>query len=155
MTVNIKALVHGLGKTYQQIIEEGLIPYKTEPSATSGELTLHLEMAKEGVFLSFLREGRILKEISLRIQHDKVKNWMFPNELPFGLKKTMNRSQVHAVFGPPLRSSEPKVIMRRALGRADLYSVDSYQQLTSMQIRYDLAEMVASIVFLPTSELRW
>lgn len=155
MTVNVEALIRSLGKTYQQLVEEELIPYKTKPSATSGEPTIHLEMANEGVFLSFLREGRVLKEISLRIQHEKVKNWIFPNKLPFGLKKIMNRTQVHAVFGEPLRSTEPKVIMRRVLGRADLYSIGYCKQPTSMQIRYDHSEMVASVVFLPTSELRW
>nr|WP_240347017.1 DUF6392 family protein [Pectobacterium brasiliense] len=31
MTVNIEALFNRIGKTYQEIFDEGLIPYKTKP----------------------------------------------------------------------------------------------------------------------------
>jgi len=59
-----------------------LITYKSPPTGSSGEPDLSLDMAKEGLFLSFKRVGRILQDIFVKIQNNKAKNWMFSNELP-------------------------------------------------------------------------
>lgn len=82
MTANIKKLINGLGKSYQELTDDGLITYKSPPTASSGDPDLSLDMAKEGLFLSFKRDGRILQSVVLKIQNDRVKNWVFPNELP-------------------------------------------------------------------------
>lgn len=37
MTVNIDALINSLGKSYQEIFDEGLIPYKTKPTGYPGD----------------------------------------------------------------------------------------------------------------------
>ncbi|WP_282956181.1 DUF6392 family protein, partial [Hafnia paralvei] len=55
----------------------------------------------------------------------------------------------------PLRSSPPKVVMRRAFGWTDLYEAKGFSIPTSMQISYDVVDNVRSITFMPTSELRW
>ncbi len=36
MTVNVESLINSLGRTYQDIYDEGLIPYKTKPSGFAG-----------------------------------------------------------------------------------------------------------------------
>ena len=155
MTVNVDALIHSLGKSYSDLLDAELILYKTPPTGFSGDPDISLDMAKEGVYLSFRRDGRILKEITLRIQNDKATHWEFPNELPFGLRKVMPMAWVHSTYGQPLRSVEPKVVMRREVGRADLYSVEGLSPLLYMQIRYDMADYVQKITFFPPSELRW
>lgn len=155
MTVNVEAFMHSLGKSYNDVLDAELIPYKTPPTGFPGDPDLSLDMAKEGVYLSFQRDGRILKGIIFKIQNDKVKDWVFPNELPLGLKKEMSRDWVHTTYGLPLRSVEPKVIMRRAVGRADLYSVAGFTPQLYMQIRYDLTDNVQKVAFIPASELRW
>jgi len=60
MTVNVDALINSIDKTYQEIFEEGLIPYKTKPTGYPGDPDLTLDMAREGVHLTFKREGRQL-----------------------------------------------------------------------------------------------
>ncbi len=157
MTVNVEALIHSLGKSYNDLLEAKLVPYKTPPTGFSGDPDLSLEMAKEGVYLSFRRDGRILKEVIIRIQHDKVSGWTFPNALPLGLQNEMSREWIHATYGQPLRSVEPKVVMSRPMGRADLYAVEGLSPELYMQIRYEPTdrEMVQKIAFFPQSELRW
>lgn len=155
MTVNVDKLINSLGNNYSELIERKLITYKSPPTASSGDPDLSLDMAKEGLFLSFKREGRILQAIVLKIQNDKFKDWEFPNELPSPLRKSMSRQWVHENIGEPLRSSPPKVIMRRAFGWTDLYEATGRTNPTSMQISYDVEDNVRSITFMPTSELRW
>jgi len=155
MTVNVEALIHSFGKSYNDLLEAKLVPYKTPPTGFSGDPDLSLEMAKEGVYLSFRRDGRILQEITLHILRPEIKNWYFPNVLPFGLQKDMSRQWVHENIGIPLRSSPPKVVMRRALGWADLFNVSEGYASISMQIDYDISDKVKSVTFMPTSELRW
>ena len=138
MTVNINELISSLGKSYLELIDNGLITYKSPPTASSGDPDLSLDMAKEGLFLSFKRDGRVLQTVILRIQHDKVSNWVFPNELPSPLQKNMSRQWVHEHIGVPLRSVPPKVIMKRAFGWSDLYEAKGTAVPTNMQISYDV-----------------
>lgn len=155
MTLNVEALIHSLGRSYNDLLDAELIPYKTPPTGFSGDPDLSLDMAKEGVFLSFLRDGRILQEVTVKIIRPDIKNWVFPNELPFGLQHKMSRQWVHENIGVPLRSSPPRVIMRRAFGWADLFDIKGAHTPTSMQIDYDIADNVVDVSFMPTSELRW
>ncbi|WP_145507962.1 DUF6392 family protein [Yersinia alsatica] len=155
MTVNVEALIRSLGKSYSEIIDAGLIPYKTKPTGFSGTPEIGLDMAKEGLYLSFKRDGRILQSIEIHIQNDKVKNWIFPNELPSPLLKSMSLQWMHDIFGEPDKSTPPKVVMNKTFGRADLFTVEGFHIPINMQVRYDLSDMVKSVMFLPTSEIRW
>ncbi len=155
MTVNIDALINFLEKSYSELIDSELIEYKSSPKGASGSPVLSLDMGREGVFLSFWRERRILKAITLTIQDDDISNWVFPNELPAPLRKRMTRSWVHENLGEPVRSSPPKIIMKRSFGWTDLYVDKSRLTPTSVQFSYDIADNVRSVTYLPTSELRW
>ncbi|PLR29066.1 DUF6392 family protein [Chimaeribacter arupi] len=155
MTVNVDALINHLGKSYQALIDKELIYYKTLPKGTSGSQRLSLEMALEGIFLSFKRDGRILKSITLRLQHNEKHNWVFPNQLPLPLQNNMSRSWVHENIGSPLRSAPPYIVMKQAFGWTDLYEAKGRPIPTSMQINYDVMDNVRSVAFMPTSELRW
>ena len=155
MTVNIEALIHYLGKEYSEIIDADLIPYKSEPKGAAGSPIISLEMAKEGIFLAFKREGRLLVEITLNIQHDRVKGWEFPNKLPAPLQKSMSRQWAHETFGEPERTVSPRVIMKKAFGWVELFTVEDFHIPISMQIDYDLMDMVKEVAFMPTSEVRW
>lgn len=155
MTIDVKALIYSLGKSYQYMLGKDLIPYKSPPKGSSGTPTLNLEMAQEGIFLSFWREGRILKSVTLRIQHEPASSWTFPNELPAPLQASMSRKWVNETLGEPLRSAPPYTVMNKDYGWTDLYEVKDHDIPTSMQINYDLEDRVRSVTFMPTSELRW
>lgn len=71
MAINIEALINCLDKSYQEIFDKGLIPYKTKPKGFSGNNVIYLDMVKEGVFLAFYREGKRLKEITLTLLNEK------------------------------------------------------------------------------------
>lgn len=155
MTVNIETLIRSIGKSYQEIFDDGLIPYKSQPTGYPGDPDMSLDMAKEGVHLTFKRDGRKLWSVILSIQNHDSKNWVFPNDLPSPLQKTMSRQWMHKVFGTPDRSSPPEVIMKRAFGWTDLFTLEDFHIPMSLQVNYDVMDMVTSVVFLPTSELRW
>lgn len=155
MTVNVENLIHYLGETYENILEAGILPYRTKPTGAPGSPNLGLEMAKEGIFLSFKRTGRILKSITLRLQHNPVKNWVFPNELPSPLQKNMTRQWVHDTFGEPDKSVPPKTVMKMTMGWVDRFAVEEFHIPITMQIRYDIQDKVEAVTFLPTSNLRW
>ncbi len=155
MTVNVEALIHSLGKSYNDLLDAELISYKTPPTGFSGDPDLSLDMAKEGVYLSFLRDGHILQEITLHILRPKIKNWSFPNKLPFGLQNNMSRQWVHENIGKPLRSCPPQIIMKQALGWCELFDVPRADTPISMQIDYDTFDKAKSVTFMLTSSLRW
>ncbi|MCW7761578.1 DUF6392 family protein [Photorhabdus luminescens] len=155
MTVNIDALINSLGKSYQEIFNKGLIPYKTKPTGFPGDSDISLDMVKEGIFLSFLRENKILTEITLTLIDHKRPNFIFPNELPSPLILLMSRQWIHEHFGEPEKSLPPRKRLTREIGWTELYTLLDFRIPTSMQVDYDLLERVRLVTFLPTSEVRW
>ncbi|MGV3345356.1 DUF6392 family protein [Enterobacteriaceae bacterium LUAb1] len=155
MTIHVETLIRSLGKTYPDLVRMGLITYQTKPQGAPGSPVISLDMAKEGVFLSFSREGQILKEITLRIQNPKVKNWVFPNELPSPLKVKMSRQWIHETLAEPDKIQPAKMVAGLSFGLTERYTLEGFHISVALQIRYDENEMVQKMTFLPTSELRW
>ncbi|AWK43747.1 pyocin immunity protein [Photorhabdus laumondii subsp. laumondii] len=155
MTINVEALINSLGETYQEIFDEGLIPYKTKPTGSSGDEVIFLDMVKEGVFLAFYRDGKRLKEITLTLLDEKKPLYQFPNKLPSPLVPLMSRQWVHEQFGEPKKSQQPQMVMKRQFGWKELYTLLDFHIPTSMKISYDMMERVKSVTFLLTSEVRW
>jgi hypothetical protein len=155
MTVNIDALINSLGKTYQDIFDAGLIPYKTKPTGFSGDPDLSIDMAREGLYLSFNRSDRVFTEMTLTLLDEKKPKYRFPNELPPPLVPEMTRSWVHEQLGTPKVSYPPQIIMKRQFGWKDLFTMVGFRIPTSMRITYDLDDRVKTVTFLPTSEVRW
>ncbi|MEK9498470.1 DUF6392 family protein [Photorhabdus sp. P32] len=152
MTINVEALINSLGKTYQEIFDEGLITYRSKPSGPPGVLNIGIDMVKEGIFLSFERSSKILNEITLRLLSDDKASFIFPNELPSPLKHSKDREWVKENLGDPIKSIPPRQILKRQFGWKDLYR---FTDEISMQISYDLREQVNSVTFLPTLDVSW
>lgn len=51
-------LVKQLGKPYQDIYEQGLIPYKTKPTITVSDDIFRLDMRRERIFSSFINNQK-------------------------------------------------------------------------------------------------
>ncbi len=56
MNIDVETLVKQLGKPYQDIYEQGLIPYKTKPSVTVSDDIYRLDMKREGIYLAFIND---------------------------------------------------------------------------------------------------
>ncbi|UNB78464.1 DUF6392 family protein [Klebsiella pneumoniae] len=79
MNIDVETLVKQLGKPYQAIFEQGLIPYKTKPYDSVGDSTARLDMKREGIYLAFINDlEKNLKE-AMPISEDESKtNGLFP-----------------------------------------------------------------------------
>lgn len=155
MTVNVEALIHSLGKTYKELVDADLIPYKSKPTGFSGSDVVTLDMVKEGVFLAFHRDTKQFKEFTLTLQDQEKKNWVFPNILTPPLHSQMTRHWIHIEFGEPDKALSPRKRGRREIGWTERYSLVDFHIPVSLQIDYDLSEYARKLTFLPTSELRW
>ena len=58
MNIDVETLVKQLGKPYQDIYEQGLIPYKTKPTITVGDDIFRLDMRREEIFSSFINNQK-------------------------------------------------------------------------------------------------
>lgn len=155
MTINVEALIRSLNKTYQEIFDNGLIPYRTKPSGFSGSDFVTLNMAKEGTLLSFHRENKTLKEITLVLVDSQKKDWMFPNQLPTPLQPLMTRSWIHDQLGEPDKALPPRKRLRKEIGWTERYTLVDFHIPITLQIDYELNEYVRELAFIPTSEIRW
>ncbi|MER2471746.1 DUF6392 family protein [Photorhabdus laumondii] len=155
MAINIEVLINSLGKTYQEIYSEGLIPYKTKPKGHLGCDYISLDMIKEGVYLAFKRDNKELLDVTVTLINRDKPSYQFPNELPSPLVPKMSRQWIHEQFGKPEKSHPPEMIMNHQFGRKDLYTLLDFRVPTSMQISYDLLDRVEYITLLLTSEVCW
>lgn len=155
MTINIKLLINFLGKSYSEIMDAAVIPYRSKPKGHSGSVNQHLVMAKEGINLSFLRETQTLAEINLKIRKMENAKWNFPNVLPTPLRQHMSREWVHNTFGDPTGCVPPKIIMNRAFGWVEKYDLEGFRVPVSMQVDYGMDDIVEEVAFILTSEMNW
>lgn len=68
--------------------------------------------------------------------------------------ESMSRQWVHDNVGEPENNIPPRVIMKQEIGRIERFTVEDLHIPIIMQIRYNMAEMVEAVTFLPASELR-
>ena len=80
MSIDVETLVKQLGKPYQDIYEQGLVPYETKPSVTVSDDIYRLDMKREGIYLAFINDlEKKLKEVTLTFEDESKTNWLFPN----------------------------------------------------------------------------
>ncbi|MTC59690.1 hypothetical protein GKR50_06635 [Providencia rustigianii] len=126
MSVNIEALVQRLGDTYEELYNDGLIPYKTKPQGNSGDDVVTLDMKKESVFLSFDNPSKTLREVTITVIPDDMRNgWKFPNDIPFGLEQVMTERWLYENLGSPIRSAPEQIIMGISFGKTEVFILKS------------------------------
>ncbi|WP_232799154.1 DUF6392 family protein [Proteus vulgaris] len=124
MSVNIEALVLRLGDTYNELYDDGLIPYKTKPQGNSGDDEVTLKMSKEYVSLSFENPSKKLSEITLTLIPDNMKNgWIFPNKIPFGLEQVMTDQWFYQHMGNPIRYTPEQIILKIPFGKIEVFKL--------------------------------
>lgn len=155
MTVNVKAFINNFGKVYEALFDAGYIPYKTKPKGDSGSPFLDLDMAKEGVILTFDRTTRTLIEVGLSLIKEGKPNYVFPNELPSPLWPNMFRPEVREKFGNPANSHPPFELVKMRFGGVDHYVMKIGEDRVSMLLHYNLSQMVMGVSFKPTSLVQW
>lgn len=155
MTVNVEALLRSIGKTYQEIFDKGLIPYKTKPTGDSGDPVLEFDMVKEGVYLAFHRTSRKLFCVTLTLLDEGKPSVRFPNELPSPLQKEMSLSWMHEQFDAPDKSIPPKVIGGLQFGMKERYTLEGFHIPLSMQVAYTASDLVESLTFMPLGDSTW
>lgn len=155
MTVDAKALINGLGLTYEAMLDAEMIPYKTKPKGDSGSPYITLNMAKEGVFLTFDRVSRKLIEVDLELFRDGDNKYKFPNEIPAPLWESMLKSDVRSAFGEPANFHPPHRIVNRRKGGTDHYVLEKGSKRVSMLLSYDLDQRVMIVGFKPTELVQW
>ena len=155
MTVNVEALFKSIGRTYQEIFDEGLTPYKIKPKGDSGDPILELDMVKERVYLAFYRSTRKLFCVTITLLDEDKPSQQFPNQLPSPLKKMMNINWIHDKFGPPDKSIPPKVIGGLQFGIKERYTLEGFHIPLTMQVSYTNKNAVESLTIMPTEEFGW
>ncbi|WP_323970641.1 DUF6392 family protein [Aeromonas hydrophila] len=132
-----------------------MIPYKTKPKGYSGEPEITLNMAKEGIFLSFDRTSRKLIEVDLELFKEGSKKYNFPNEIPTPLWENMMKEDVRSTFGEPANSHPPYMIVNRKKGGADHYVFEKGSKRESMLLSYNLHQRVTIVGFKPAEMVQW
>ncbi|WP_109408587.1 MULTISPECIES: DUF6392 family protein [Proteus] len=163
MSVNIEALVWRLGDTYNELYDDGLIPYKTKPQGNSGDNSLKLRMSKEYVFLAFKNPLKTLSQITLTLIPDNMKNgWVFPNNIPFGLEQVMTDQWLYQHMGNPIRRAPEKVLLGTPYGKAEVFILKEQTHLNqkvSLLVSYhpEMKGFAKKITFelLEDLEARW
>jgi len=151
MSVNIEALVQRLGDTYEALYHDGLIPYKTKPQGNLGDDVVTLDMKKEYVFLSFDNPSKRLREITITVIPDDMRNqWKFPNDIPFGLVQVMTDSWLQEHLAAPLVSEPEQTVMGINFGKIDVFSMTlpNVNKRIALSMRYGYKQSnVKSVTF--------
>ncbi|PVZ79336.1 hypothetical protein C9426_33990 [Serratia sp. S1B] len=150
MKIDVETLIKQLGNPYQEIYDQGLIPYKTKPYGAIDDDEAILHMKREGIFLVFINDpDKKFKEISLKLEDEGKTDWLFPNPMPFGLVPVMTQQWVRECFGLPMIYAEPETIMTIYFGVREVYPLLAPHQNISALFTYNKDLFVSDITFYP------
>lgn len=148
MNIDVEGLVKNLGHPYQEIYNDGLIPYKTKPYGSVSDDIARLDMKREEVYLAFINnKEKILTEITLTLEDEGKTDWLFPNSMPFGLEAVMTQQWVRARFGSPMIYAEAKIIMTFHVGVREVYSLMPPHHNIAAAFTYNKDFYVESVTF--------
>lgn len=148
MNINIEKLINQLGKSYQEIFDLGLIPYKTKPYGSVSDEDARLDMKREGIYLAFINNSeKILTEVTLTLEDEGKTNWIFPHPMPFGLEPVMTQQWVRTLFGMPIIYAEAEIIMTIYVGVREVYTLPSPHQNIAAAFTYNKDFFVESVTF--------
>lgn len=148
MNINVEGLVKNLGHPYQEIYDNGLIPYKSKPYGAIDDDEAVLDMKREGVFLVFTNnKEKKLKETTLRLEDNGKTDWLFPNQMPFGLEPVMTQQWVRAHFGLPMIYGDAQIIMTIYMGVKEVYSLPTPNQNIAVSFTYNKDFFVERVTF--------
>ncbi|XCN85779.1 DUF6392 family protein [Klebsiella pneumoniae] len=137
-----------LGKPYQDIYEQGLIPYKTKPTITVSDDIFRLDMRRERIFSSFINNQKNLEEVTLRLEDENKTAWLFPNPLPFSLEPVMTQRWMRERFGFPIGYGERKMIGSNSRHISEVYPLLPPNQKMSVLFAYNSGYFVVSVFFI-------
>ncbi|MES0268390.1 DUF6392 family protein [Citrobacter sedlakii] len=148
MGLNVEKLIENIGKSYQEIYEQGLISYKTKPTGTVSDDIARLDMRREGIFLSFINnQVKNLEEVTLRLEDENKTDWIFPNPLPFGLEPVMTQKWVRDKFGHPIIYTDAQMIMAFYVGVKEFYILPAPHQYIAAAFTYNKDFFVQKVTF--------
>ncbi|MFO6296707.1 DUF6392 family protein [Rahnella selenatireducens] len=150
MNINVEALIKKLDSPYQEIYNDGLIPYKTKPYGAIDEDVARLDMKREGIYLAFINNSeKILTEVTLTLEDEGKTDWIFPHPMPFSLEPVMTQQWVRGRFGVPMIYVEAKTIMTIYRGVKEFYSLPAPNQNIVISFSYNKDSFVSDITFFP------
>ncbi|PVZ79338.1 hypothetical protein C9426_34000 [Serratia sp. S1B] len=150
MKIDVETLIKQLGKPYDEIFEQGLIPYKTKPYGGIDDDIARLNMKREGIYLSFFNKPeKNLKEVTLTLEDEGKTDWLFPNQMPFGLQPVMTQQWVRERLGVPMIYADAEIIMTFYVGVNEIYSLPAPYQKIAASFTYNKDLFVSDITFYP------
>ncbi|TBX32959.1 DUF6392 family protein [Rahnella victoriana] len=150
MNINVEALVKKLGSPYQEIYENGLIPYKTKPYGAIDDDVARLDMKREGIYLAFINNAvKNLTEVTITLEDEGKTDWHFPHPMPFGLEPVITQQWVRGRFGLPMIYVDAKTVMTIYRGVKEFYSLPTPNQYIVASFTYNKFLIVSDITFLP------
>ncbi|ATN09898.1 DUF6392 family protein [Pseudomonas lactis] len=145
----INGWIRNLGKRYEDLITEGLIPNQPLQELYDGRDRLHLEPAW-GLSLSFWAETKRLEALFITLIKSTPSTLEYKGELPKPLASTMTKSDIRSHFGVPVESGVPVKMPQPGgmTGGWDAYHLDpSTHPNTKLVCKYTSTFQVKALVF--------
>ena len=148
MKMNVEEIIKKIGRPYQEIFEQGLIPYKKSPRSPIGEDEATLDLKREGVFLVFINDDKkILTDVELTLEDSAKTDWLFPSSMPFNLELVMTQQWVRERFGLPMIYNDAEKMMSVYLGVKEVYILPVPNQYVAAMFTYNKDLFVKSVCF--------
>ncbi|OPA83519.1 hypothetical protein BFW88_27330 [Pseudomonas fluorescens] len=143
--VTIESWINHLGRSYEELIAERIIPDLPLTELYKGRDWLSLKKPADGLELSFWAKTRRYERLFITLRSTVEGTTEYKGELPRPFALLASKSEVRAAFGVPMESQGlTKLPLDTVLGGFDTYSLDqisypnlkvSFQYTSSMQVK--------------------
>ncbi len=145
----IENLIKSLGRRYDALVAEKVIPNQPLQELYEGRDQLHIE-PEPGLTLSFLAETNCLEVLFITLVKTTPSTVEYKGELPKPFTFEMTQSEVRSNFGEPIASKGP-VKMPKPMGMTggwDAYRLDTVKHPNiKLVFKYTATMQVKTLVF--------
>ncbi len=140
--------IKSLGRPYESLVSEGIIPNMPLRELYKGRDWLDIE-PEEGMELSFSAESKCLEALYIILVPAVEEQAVYRGELPTPLALSMSQADVKASFGLPSESKGPTQLpLNRKTGGWDAYELEaSAYPNAKLMFKYAENRQVNTLVF--------
>lgn len=146
-SATLERLITCLGRTYEHLVADGIIPELPLEDLYESESTLEA-LPGEGVELCFWAEDHRFEAVQLTLEGEPGEE-VYSGELPSAFQGISTKLQVRSVFGKPIRSVNPIDIPEYGpSGGWDCYQVSSYlHPAAQVDFQYQTDHKIKNLIF--------
>ncbi|PHM39109.1 hypothetical protein Xmau_03014 [Xenorhabdus mauleonii] len=133
--------------SYEYIVKNRALPTNLEPMNDLDDDCILYNLADEGIILYFRKDDMALFCMELNVIDEYHNSHIFKCGENVVFQCNIERQDIHKIYGVPIKSESPEIIMNEYFGWEDYYEREDANTSYEMRFRYNKNENLKRVIY--------